>query len=298
MMMMVIAALVTLTAAAVACLTPHQCAADSFPAGQQCPSNHSLKLVYSHYHGNAHCVCPLGEVCVGSACSVGQAQNGHSFQHNRHGFQSTCEDCHCLHQEQAPDFSTLRDRHILWILGTHHKTGSFLTQNMWGTLRRLVSPPLKIFSSQFRPITEEQWRQLGDDVDVVVTFHAQHINQTLLRWIERPYRFVHIVRDPVAAIVSAYLYETQRPTAHDNFHKVAVHAPNMSAGLRDMADAMQPELLAMEEQFAATERDHFGLNVKLEDFTTNFNDTIHRIFRSGKRWVDIREGEGMHGRTW
>ena len=37
--------------------------------------------------------------------------------------------------------------------------------------------------------------------------------------IGRPYKLVHIVRDPVDAVMSADLYETQRVDAHDRYHR-------------------------------------------------------------------------------
>ena len=40
--------------------------------------------------------------------------------------------------------------------------------------------------------------------------------------VKRPYKFVHVVRDPVKQIVSALLYEIQRIGGpdHDKYHKI------------------------------------------------------------------------------
>ena len=39
----------------------------------------------------------------------------------------------------------------------------------------------------------------------------------------------------------------------------------------------------MERQFLLSQADHNAINVKLEDFTTDFDDTARRIFTWGRR---------------
>jgi hypothetical protein len=50
-----------------------------------------------------------------------------------------------------PHYSRLR------ILGTHHKTGSFLTQRIWGGLHTLVHPSLNLHSSQASANSAPWW---------------------------------------------------------------------------------------------------------------------------------------------
>eukprot|EP01147_Barroeca_monosierra_P005190 gene5190-8796_t len=163
------------------------------------------------------------------------------------------------------------------VLGHNVVLDSFLTQKIWKSLGHLASPSLKLYSSQFRPITKTQWENLPPDVDVVITFHAKNITRDLEKITNRPYRFVHMIRDPVDAVVSAFLYELQRTNVHDHFHKI-VSAGNSTTTLLAMAKEMQQELLDMEQQYLYSDADHNALNVKLEDFSSNFTDTVRRIF--------------------
>ncbi len=39
-----------------------------------------------------------------------------------------------------------------------------------------------------------------------------------------------------------------------------------------------PNVQDMEQQYIAAEQDHNAINIKLEEFTTNFTDTVKRIF--------------------
>eukprot|EP00049_Salpingoeca_infusionum_P009861 m.167692 g.167692 ORF g.167692 m.167692 type:complete len:351 (+) comp14466_c1_seq11:184-1236(+) len=246
--------------------------------GDRCPSNQSLEMVHSRYHGAVHCKCPRGESCVGRKCSVGQYVDGALYHNAIHGFEESCADCKCVQSVSVDTISDFRQSHTLWILGTHHKTGSFLTQRIWGGLHSLVNPPLNVHSSQFRPLDAHRWSNLPQDVDVVVTFQAENINSTITQLTGRPYKFVHMIRDPVRTVVSAYLYETQRADANDRYHRIIVPL-SLEEGVLAMAEYMQDDLLKMEDQFKQAAADHNALNVKLEDFTANFDDTIERIYR-------------------
>jgi hypothetical protein len=240
-------------------------------------------VVHSKYHGDDHCLCPAGKRCVGSLCSTGQSMNGNIYHHSVHGFSVACHDCDCINAPEVADFSEIRKRGELWIIGTHHKTGSFLAMRLWGGLHTLVDPSLKVKVSQFRPMSQKQWSGLDPKVDVLVTFHSQNISSQLLQVTGRPYKLIHIVRDPVESIVSAFLYEKQRigEAVHDNFHKLVKAKIKISeeVALLAMVDAMMPSLVDMENQFLLAAQDHRALNIKLEDFSVDFNDTVLRMFR-------------------
>lgn len=163
-----------------------------------------------------------------------------------------CSDCGCSKVEEATSFDEVRTKRFLWIVGAHHKSGSFLLERIWGRLKREASPPLKINVKSFNPVTTEQWAKIGaTDTDVVVTFHAVGIGPALETTMGgRPYRFVHLVRDPADQVVSAVLYERQRLAApnadklHDAYIKVvrnAVGGTDESA-LFAMADFMATDL--------------------------------------------------------
>lgn len=249
-------------------------------------------MVFSKYHTAHHCICPKGSRCIGTKCSLGHGSNeGSSGYHSRvHGFHSDCTDCKCLPSDPNDSFKDIRERRELWIVGTHHKTGSFLAAQIWEDEHQLVSPPLSVHINSFKPIAEKKWRKLSaSDTDVVVTFHATDINAGLVDIIQRPYRFVHIVRDPVEQLVSAYLYEIERIThrnetgargIHDKYLKtVQNHMDDANhTGLVALADFMKGDLHSMVKQYEESELDHNAINIRLEDFTEDFDDTIARMF--------------------
>lgn len=124
-----------------------------------------------------------------------------------------------------------------------------------------------------------------------MTFHARDINATLVDWTGRPYKFVHVVRDPVDMVVSAYLYETQRATMVDPYQRCVcspsrlrlnacrtIRNLSQTEGLLAMSAFMQKDLLEMEQQYVMTAADHNGLNMKLEDFGVDFSGTVQRMF--------------------
>lgn len=73
-------------------------------------------------------------------------------------------------------------------------------------------------------MTEEKWRKVKPETDVLITYHAVDIDQRVSEWTGRPVRFVHLVRDPLEAVVSAYHYEKQRlemgSLVHDEYFKI------------------------------------------------------------------------------
>lgn len=275
-------------------------------------------MVFSKYHTANHCLCPEDARCSGSQCSVGHGANGKkSDYHSRvQGFHSDCTDCRCELHDPDDSFNAIRARREMWIVGTHHKTGSFLAAQIWEDDHQIVQPPLKIHINSFKPIQEKKWRKLSDaDVDIVVTFHATGIDADLEKILGRPYRFVHFVRDPVAQLVSAYLYEVERIThrnatgaagVHDKYLKTVqnhMEDPN-HAGLFALADFMKPDLEDMQKQYAASQLDHNALNIKLEDFAADFKDTLERMFvflgvpkAELKRFVRNAMREDLHQHT-
>jgi hypothetical protein len=104
------------------------------------------------------------------------------------------------------------------------------------------------------------------------------------------YRMVHVVRDPVDVLVSGYLYHRRLPLDEGWLHKPA---PNMAGkSYRDLIKNTTPltameaeismaddELRTMVLAFRDAERDPDALNLKLEDFRDNFDETVRRVLR-------------------
>ena len=147
---------------------------------------------------------------------------------------------------------------------------------------------LKINVKSFKPVPPEQWAKIGKtETDVVVTFHATGIGPSLVATMDgRPYRFVHIVREPADQVVSAVLYERQRLATtdaeriHDAYLKVVRNAPGGTdeSALIAMADFMASDLEEGAAQYEMAQVDHNALNIRFEDFSVDFDETVRRIF--------------------
>jgi hypothetical protein len=276
--------LTAMVAAMAAVMLPPGVCSGGGSTGASCPGT----VVISTFHGGKHCACPTGSRCTGSLCSVGHKVNGAAYDHGVHGFDVSCNDCSCAEVAEAASFDEVREKRFLWIVGAHHKTGSFLMERIWGRLKREASPPLKIIVKSFNPVTSDQWAKMAKaETDVVVTFHASGIGPSLVATMDaRPYRFVHIVRDPADQVVSAVLYERQRLAAqgadrsHDAYLKVVRNAPDGTdeSALFAMADFMTADLEEGASQYEMAHADHNALNIRFEDFSVDFDETVRRIF--------------------
>eukprot|EP00038_Savillea_parva_P013333 m.7990 g.7990 ORF g.7990 m.7990 type:complete len:376 (-) comp2493_c0_seq2:23-1150(-) len=281
----------TLAGLASLCIFAPQTATSTVPNGSPQAIDNAVckgKRLPSKFHGGVeHCVCPVKTRCSGTACSIGHEVNGNAYNNTVHGYSVECSDCRCLAEQPAADFEAHRESKTLWIMGSHHKTGSFLMERVWGHVRREAKPPLKVNVKSYYPVTTEQWKKLSSsDHDVIITFHAENIGPSLEATIHRPYRFIHLVRDPVDQVVSAVLYEHQRLQAtgegasvHDAFYKVVRKADgDLNAAVIAMADFMFSELVQQTVQYETSETDHNALNIRFEDFKHNFEPTFRRIF--------------------
>jgi hypothetical protein len=152
---------------------------------------------------------------------------------------------------------------------------------IWGDEHLIPNPPLHIVVNAFRPVPAQKWKRLAEtDTDLVITYHAEGIAESLGTVLGRPYKFIHIVRDPIEQLVSAYFYETQREGTgvHDKYFKIVHNAATPEEGILGLAKYMRVELETMETQFLQTEHDSNALNMKLEDFLIDFQDSAMRMF--------------------
>jgi hypothetical protein len=105
---------------------------------------------------------------------------------------------------------------------------------------------------------------------------------------EREYRLVHVIRDPLAALVSGLVYHRRHPTdekwlsdAREEFHGLTYADFLKSLIPRDQIRAeiivADEELRALLLGYVECERDARCLNVRLEDFETQFSHTLTRV---------------------
>lgn len=114
--------------------------------------------------------------------AIQNARSQDVYRHEIFGFQADCKDCRCLKQESFDDFAAIRAQKVraslmlhhaqtpvlilsglspsfavlvvvqmLWVIGSHHKTGSFLASNLWREMHQVVcSQPFSCNSSTTR----------------------------------------------------------------------------------------------------------------------------------------------------
>ncbi len=61
-----------------------------------------------------------------------------------------CVDCRCVWS--PPPVNLPRESKVIWILGTHHKTGSFLIRDMWKSIQKSVNPVMKMHLNIYKPM--------------------------------------------------------------------------------------------------------------------------------------------------
>lgn len=196
------------------------------------------------------------------------------------------------------------------LVGTHHKTGTALMGDVFSTLAKNFS--YAFFDARAAedelarwkvPIDARRRAKLGERfqrADIVFDYHfgasvpdyllATESESLLEATGATEYRVAHVVRDPLDVLVSGALYHRRAPpdedwlaSARDELHgntyaaflAAATPAQAVEAEWRFSGDEIR--MLALTHE--ACERDERCLNVRLEDFESNFQRTIDRTLR-------------------
>ena len=199
-------------------------------------------------------------------------------------------------------------------VATHHKTGTALTGDVFSTLAKNFSYAFfdaraaeDELARRKRPIDarrRDELREIFDRADIVFDYHfgasvpeylldgeVSEFDDSLLEATRaREYRVAHVVRDPLDVLVSGALYHRRAPPDEDwltsardelqgntikAFLAAATPAQAVNAEWRFSGDEIR--MLALTHE--ACERDERCLNVRLEDFESNFQETIDRALR-------------------
>ena len=193
------------------------------------------------------------------------------------GFKRDCADCSCVWAPRSEGLP--RDKGVLWIIGTHHKMRSQFFSDVVKAEALVVSPPMSFKLNCNWPLSKEDWSKFDHSIDILVTYHAQDIQPSLRGLIGRPYRFVHIYRDPVEALVSAYLYETQRYDQNDRYNTMYRKFNDTEEAFNEIIDyTMIHAIRPMVAQYQIADTDPNSLNIRFEDFGDNYNMTVRRMF--------------------
>ncbi|KAJ1462133.1 hypothetical protein M885DRAFT_202951 [Pelagophyceae sp. CCMP2097] len=164
----------------------------------------------------------------------------------------------------------------LWVFATHHKTGTHLFREFAAALAATLGPSVPVANGY------RKHRRLPPRDNSSVLFHPCFDAEGFADLVAsgRDFRVAHVVRDPVALVVSAYAYhlhsnDTQlvpdvRPTT---LAKMSLEAGLAHEARGDLRSTL-PEILSALE---ATRGDARVLTVGLEDFEDDFVRAATRV---------------------
>jgi len=169
------------------------------------------------------------------------------------------------------------------LIGTHHKTGTVLLRH----ILREVCPML-------------QWRCSVDDVPTTCRTpeqaqtaglqlcFQQHAIRLKVQDSPTPYRFVHVIRDPLETMLSGYQYHLKtterwalRPDKrfHGKSYRSHLNSLPLAEGLAaELAHSLKDNLKTMPRVLNRTASRRCTLTLRLEDFERDWRGTTARLW--------------------
>mmetsp|Transcript_35708 Transcript_35708/g.111035 ORF Transcript_35708/g.111035 Transcript_35708/m.111035 type:complete len:304 (+) Transcript_35708:123-1034(+) len=189
--------------------------------------------------------------------------------------------------------SRRKGKRRLWLFGAHHKAGTVLMHRLAMIQGRETEEQACSISNVYGPCGHfgpSCWTAPS----VRIWFDC-HMSATSLQKVRErsagTLRAVHIIRDPVALVVSAYVYHMR---SNDGARTELIRHVNVSNGVQLEAEAALKETLP---EMLSAYRDGLVnrdvLVVRLEDFmssSTSFNATVRKVYHH-------TVGDSAHGRV-
>ena len=195
---------------------------------------------------------------------------------------------------------------LIRVVGTHHKTGTSLSADVFRTAsREFAYEFFDVRHAEDSPNASaraslESFRT----ADIVLDYH---FGKTLPRYLTTDpttrswrslttvagasdYRVAHVVRDPLATLISGLVYHMRHPAdekwlsdARDEL-RGQTYAEFLAQA--SPIDRVRAELVVADEElralvltYADCERDRRCINARLEDFDSDFKSTLRRVLR-------------------
>lgn len=192
------------------------------------------------------------------------------------------------------------------VVGTHHKTGTSLSADVFQTVSRE-------FAYEFFDVRHDEDSPNASARASLESFRAAdivldyHFGKTLPRYLTTDpttrswrslttvagasdYRVAHVVRDPLATLISGLVYHMRHPVdekwlsdARDEL-RGQTYAEFLAQA--SPVDRVRAELVVADEElralvltYADCERDRRCINARLEDFDSDFKSTLRRVLR-------------------
>jgi len=192
------------------------------------------------------------------------------------------------------------------VVGTHHKTGTSLSADVFRTVSRE-------FAYEFFDVRQAEDSPNASASASLKSFHNAdivldyHFGKTLPRYLTTDpttrswssltsvagasdHRIVHVVRDPLTTLISGLVYHMRHPAdekwlsdARDEL-RGQTYAEFLAKA--SPIDRVRAELVVADEElralvltYADCERDSRCINARLEDFDSDFKSTLRRVLR-------------------
>ena len=169
------------------------------------------------------------------------------------------------------------------LIGTHHKTGTVLLRHILYEVCPLLQWRCSIDNKPSACISPEQARLGGMHLCFL-----QHGIRFKVQGSTTPFRFVHVVRDPLEVVLSGYQYHLRtterwalRPDKRYNGTSYRAHLNSLRArdGLRaELKHSLKDALKTMPRLLNRTSASPCTLTVRLEDFERDWRGTTARLW--------------------
>jgi len=208
------------------------------------------------------------------------------------------------------DYASLEEKRrvdgFIRVVGTHHKTGTSLSADVFRTVsREFAYEFFDLRRAEDSPnASARESLESFRTADIVLDYH---FGKTLPRYLATDpttrswrslttiagvsdYRVAHVVRDPLATLISGLVYHMRHPSdekwlsdARDEL-RGQTYAEFLAQA--SPVDRVRAELVVADEElralvltYADCERDRRCMNARLEDFDSDFKATLQRVLR-------------------
>lgn len=179
---------------------------------------------------------------------------------------------------QLKDVVCSRDHQRIWLYASHHKSGTELFRNLARYQSLLLGQPACVNNGCARnggPCTYAYPSTQTDPAHIYFSCHL-FVKQleALQRFAGNDWRAVHVIRDPVALVISGYIYHMRSGNRDLDGQTPAIRSMSTSEGLRKEAEFALAKAIPQMVDAVKWENEHHAntLIMRLEDFTRSSQD--------------------------
>lgn len=180
-----------------------------------------------------------------------------------------------------------RDQKRIWLYASHHKSGTELFRNLARYQSMLLGQPPCVNHGCARNGGPCTYKFPSSQADPAHIYFSCHLFVKQLEAIQKfsggDWRAVHVIRDPIALVVSGYIYHMRSGNRDLDGQTAAIRDMPTSEGLRLEAEFALTKAIPQMVDAVKWERDHpeNTLVVRLEEFTRSSQDydaSVRRLY--------------------